>query len=96
MISDIGGTHPEWASDGKQLYYLAADKRIMAVAVDTAYERFTAGVPRALFQSDIVNDFRARFAVTTDGQRFLINTPVKQAETAPMSVILNWAAKLNK
>ena len=64
--------------DGKQLYYLAPDKRIMAVAVDTAHERFTAGVPRALFQSDIVNDFRARFAVTSDGQRFLIPSAAGQ------------------
>src|SRR6185369_14789568 len=55
MVSDAGGMHPEWSRDGKQLYYLAADKRIMEVDVDTAHGRFTAGVPRALFQSDIVN-----------------------------------------
>ena len=36
------------------------------------------------------------YDVTRDGQRFLINTPVKQGETAPMSVVLNWTAKLNK
>jgi len=33
--------------------------------------------------------------VTRDGQRFLIITQEKQVETAPMSVVLNWAAKLN-
>ena len=37
-----------------------------------------------------------RLNVAPDGQRFLINTPVKQTETAPMSVILNWPAKLTK
>jgi len=68
VVSDGGGSHPEWSRDGKQLYYLAADKRIMAVDVDTARARFSAGVPRTLFQSDIVDDFRARFAVTSDGQ----------------------------
>ena len=90
MVSDGGGSHPEWSRDGKQMYYLAADKRIMSVAVDTAHERFTAGVPRALFQSDIVNDFRARFAVTSDGQLFLIPSTAGQGGPAVATVIVNW------
>lgn len=89
MVSDGGGSHPEWSRDGKQLYYLAADKRIMAVAVDLTHERFTA-VPRALFQSDIVNDFRARFAVTADGQHFLIPSAAGQGGPAVATVIVNW------
>ena len=36
------------------------------------------------------------YDVSRDGQRFLINTQVKQAEIKPMSVVLNWPAKLNK
>ena len=35
LVSGGGGSHPEWSRDGEQLYYLAADKRIMTVAVDT-------------------------------------------------------------
>jgi hypothetical protein len=90
MVSDGGGSHPEWSRDGKQLYYLGADKRIMAVAVDTAHDRFSTGVPRALFQSDIVSDFRARFSVTSDGQRFLIPSAVGQGGPAVATVIVNW------
>lgn len=90
MISRDGGSHPEWSRDGKQLYYLAADKRIMAVAVDTSHERLTSGVPRALFQSDIVNDFRARFAVTSDGQLFLIPSAAGQGGPAVATVVVNW------
>ena len=90
MVSDGGGSHPEWSRDGKQLYYLAPDKRIMAVAVETARVRFSSGAPRALFQSDIVNDFRARFAVTSDGQQFLIPSEAGQAGAAVAMVIVNW------
>lgn len=90
MVSDGGGSHPEWSRDGKQLYYLGADKRIMAIAVDTAHDRFSMGVPRALFQSDIVSDFRARFSVTSDGQRFLIPSAVGQGGPAVATVIVNW------
>ena len=36
------------------------------------------------------------YDVSRDGQRFLINTQVKQAESVPMSVVLNWPANLNR
>ena len=36
------------------------------------------------------------YDVSFDGQRFLINTPVKQGDTSPMTFVLNWAAKLQK
>jgi hypothetical protein len=62
----------------------------MAVPVDTTHERFSAGVRRALFQSDIVNDFRARFAVTSDGQQFLIPSAAGQGGPAVATVIVNW------
>ena len=80
MVSSGGGSHPEWSRDGKQIYYLAADRRIMSVAVDIAHGDFSAAATRALFQSDIVPDFRARFAVTADGQQFLFRArPVRAA-----------------
>jgi hypothetical protein len=61
---------------------------------------FDASTPVALFQSTPQQPVKAFdlfvYDVSHDGQRFLINTPVKQAETQPMSIILNWPAKLNK
>jgi hypothetical protein len=36
------------------------------------------------------------YDVRRDGKEFLINTKVRRAETAPMSVVLNWDAKVNK
>lgn len=61
---------------------------------------FDVGSPIALFQASprqaIALFDLFVYDVSRDGQRFLINTPVKQAETEPMSVVLNWTAKLNK
>ena len=42
------------------------------------------------FQSDIVTDFRARFAVTSDGQRFLIPSAAGQGGHAVATVIVSW------
>ena len=56
---------------------------------------FTRSVQAAAQQQVSSNDTTA-YDVSRDGQRFLINTPVKQGVTQPMSVVLNWTAKLNK
>ena len=99
QVSTGGGEQPRWRGDGKELFYLSADSRIMA-APTTAGANFDAGTPVALFQAaaqqQVSSNDTAAYDVSRDGQRFLINTPVKQAETLPMSVVLNWPAKLNK
>jgi len=99
QVSVGGGEQPRWRADGKELFYLSSDSKIMAVPV-TIGANFEAGTPVSLFQATprqpipIFDLFV--YDVSRDGQRFLINTQVKQAETQPMSVVLNWTAKLNK
>jgi len=99
QVSTGGGEQPRWRSDGKELFYLSSEGKMMAAPVTIA-TNFDAGTPVALFQPNLRQPASSRdlfvYDVSRDGQRFLILTQVKQAETAPMSVILNWAAKLNK
>jgi serine/threonine protein kinase len=99
QISSGGGEQPRWRGDGKELFFLSLDGKMMAATVTTG-AHFDAGTPVVLFQSTprqpiLVYDLFV-YDVSRDGQRFLINTQVKQAESAPMSVILNWPAKLDK
>ena len=88
-----------WRGDGKELFYLSPDGKMMAAPV-TIGVHFDAGTPVALFQATprqpVANFDLFVYDVSRDGQRFLINTPVKQAETTPMSIVLNWPAKLQK
>jgi serine/threonine protein kinase/Tol biopolymer transport system component len=99
QVSFGGGEQPRWRGDGKELFYLSPDGKVMAVAVTTG-ANFDSGTPVILFQATPrqpipVYDLFV-YDVSRDGQRFLIITPVKEAETAPMSVVLNWPAKLMK
>ena len=98
-VSTGGGEQPRWRGDGKELFYLSSDRKMMAVPVTTG-AKFDPGTPIALFQATprqpVTNADLFVYDVSRDGQRFLINTQVKQAESAPMSIILNWPAKLNK
>jgi hypothetical protein len=72
---------------------------MMVVAV-SAGANFDAGAPIALFQTNprelVATSEYAVYDVSKDGQRFLINTHVKNPETQPMSIILNWDAELKK
>jgi serine/threonine protein kinase len=97
QVSNTGGDQPKWRSDGKELFYLSNDGKIMAIPVKTG-ANFDAGTPTALFQANpreiIATSEQFSYDVSKDGQKFLINTQLKTA-VAPMSVVLNWSTKLN-
>ena len=99
QVSSGGGEQPRWRGDGKELFYLSPDGKLMAVPVATA-GNFDAGAASALFQASPRQPVSSRdvfvYDVSRDGRRFLINTPVKQGETPPMSVVLSWAMELKK
>jgi len=104
QVSTGGGTEPRWRADGKELYYIAPDGKMMAARVTTLTNnrrgdsRFEAGAPVALFPTRIVggaNAFKAQYAVSRDG-RFLINTQVDESNTTPITLILNWHPERGK
>jgi len=89
-ISIEGGSHPKWRSDGRELFYLSPDRKLMSVEIG-APPVLTAGTPRLLFQTRIrILNFLAGYAVAAMGQRFLVNTPAEEAESGPITVIANW------
>jgi hypothetical protein len=95
QISNGGGSQPRWRGDGKELFYLSPDNKMMAVPLAPG-TMIDAGTPLELFQASpremVATSEMAAYDVTKDGQRFLINTQVKTADTPPMSVVLNWTA----
>jgi WD40 repeat protein len=99
-ISAAGGIEPKWRHDGKELYYLAMDGKLMAVPIARTGSSFKAGRPEALFQTSIALN-RAqpgrdrRYDVAPDG-RFLIVTPAVTPTSMPISVVVNWQAGLGK
>jgi Tol biopolymer transport system component len=97
-ISSSGGIDPKWRRDGKELFYLAPDGRLMAVQVDGARE-FKHGAPQPLFQTTLSvpapnsPESRRQYDVTPDGQRFLLNQPLGDT---PLTIVLNWTATLSR
>jgi Tol biopolymer transport system component len=92
QISTSGGSFPVWSRDGRELYFIGADLKLMAVEVKGEGKSFQAGVPKPLFGVAAV----ARFDVSKDGH-FLIQVPVEQGTTnVPLTVVVNWQAGLKK
>ena len=88
-----------WRADGKELYYLATDGKLMAVPVKTA-TAFEAGAPVSLFETNVNASFAAfsklNYAVSPDGKRFLLAARTQAAQVQPIRVVLNWTAALKK
>ena len=84
-ISTGGGSAARWRRDGRELFYVAPDRMLMAAPVDGGAEEFQFGLPEELFQTRYPYPPFHSFDVTADGQRFLVNTLVV-SPTAPNSV----------
>jgi Tol biopolymer transport system component len=93
QVSNGGGCRPQWRKDGKELFYLSLDGRMMSVDVKGATTIDTSA-PKALFQTSIrVDTNNLQYAVSSDGQRFLFGEPINVG-SSPISVVLNWDAGL--
>ena len=93
MISAGGGTLPRWREDGKELFYLTPDGKVMSAEFKSGFENI---VTKQLFQVDMKHATGYPYAVTADGSRFLINTPAEASNPAPTVVVLNWPATLKQ
>jgi hypothetical protein len=97
-VSAGGGASPRWRRDGRELFYVAPDRKLMAVPV-SAGTLFEFGTPKPLFQlsGQDVAGYRTPYDVTADGQRFLVSLPLDDTGAAPpITVVLNWNAGLKK
>jgi serine/threonine protein kinase len=97
QVSTNGGEQVIWRRDGKELFYMAPDRKLMALAVDTTGGTFKPGLPRELFTTSVtsVHHVFRQFDVTPDGRKFIINTALEQ-NLEPITVYANWEAALKK
>jgi hypothetical protein len=82
-VSNGGGGSAQWRRDGRELFYVSADNRLMSVPVSSAGPTFH-DKPVPLFTLPP----QSEYAPSADGQRFLINKITEDA--SPITVLLNW------
>jgi eukaryotic-like serine/threonine-protein kinase len=94
QISRAGGAFPAWRRDGKELYYMSLEFKLMAVPV-SADAKFHAGSPVALFTIHPSGNGTV-YDVTPDGQRFLVNSLASELGSPPLDLLINWTSLLGK
>jgi Tol biopolymer transport system component len=92
QVSRDGGLQPLWRNDGKELFYLELNGRLMALPVKTG-PSIEIGAPRVLFQTAIRPAQVNQYAVAAGGQRFLVLEPERTAGE-PLTFVLDWTARL--
>jgi eukaryotic-like serine/threonine-protein kinase len=99
QISIEGGQQPRWRRDGKELFFLSRDRRLMAASVK-ARSAFEFNAPEPLFEAHTHEPLTAEefftYDVSADGQRFLINANSEQTDARPVDIILNWTSQLKR
>ena len=94
QVSSGGGRQPQWRPDGREMFYLAPDGRLMAVSLRERADDGTleAEAPVPLFMAPIAASSEGpsfmEYAVSPDGERFLVNAVIEQS-SAPIQVILH-------
>jgi eukaryotic-like serine/threonine-protein kinase len=91
QVSAAGGSGPRWGGDGKEIFYLGLDNKLMAATVNGAGSAFEVGAVRPLFDTRAITNQRSMYDVSPDGQRFLVNT-LAAAVPAPITLVVNWPA----
>lgn len=99
QVSTGGGDQAQWRSDGKELYYISADKKLTVVPIRLDKEP-TLGTPAPLFQTRVIPntlvDNRNQYLVDSGGTRFLFTERVDPTTSSPIQIILHWQASLEQ
>lgn len=97
QVSTTGGVQPRWAPDGKTIYYIALDGKMMSAAIRTS-PSFAAETAKPLFESRIrqITLGFMEFSVAPDGKKFLINTQLQQIDDEPIHLVQHWMTELKK
>ncbi len=88
---------PRWGPDGRELFYLATDQKLMRVDIKMAPE-VEIGEPQSLFLTrlKLLGLGPTQYDVSADGQRFLVNTLVEEQDTTPITLVQNWFEELKR
>ena len=98
QVSPQGGRAPRWRGDGKELFYLTLDnKNIMAVGIRASGQGVETDAPMPLFTTSVPGDRGDNpypYDVSANGQRFLVEETAGVQGSLPLTVVVNWQAKL--
>ncbi len=97
-ISLQGGSLPQWRRDGREIFYTSSGSRLTAVPIESSAGSFKPGAPRELFSLATMPGpgGQAHYGPSRDGSRFLAFVANQTGPSTPLTIVLNWAARLKR
>jgi eukaryotic-like serine/threonine-protein kinase len=92
LVSKGGGAFPVWSRDGRELFYVDREDRLVSVAVSTQ-PGLSLGGTTPLFAYPAPSTETFPFDVALDGSRFIIPATVGEEPPPVIHVVQNWAAE---
>ncbi len=92
-VSTAGGENPVWRRDGRELFYVSRDNKMIAAEMRISGSSVEIGAVRTLFTR---TPTMSEYDVFPDGKRFLINRLIEPTETDPVTIVVNWTKQLKK
>jgi Tol biopolymer transport system component len=97
QVSSAGGSQPRWRRDGRELFFLSPDIKMMAAELTVIAGDVRVGSVRQLFAVSPLGGVPGYlYDVTADGQKFIVAQDFEHTSTVPLTIVANWPADLNK
>ena len=97
QVSEGGGDCPRWRADGRELFYMSLDNRVMSAEISEQGSSVVIGKVRPLFQANPVPSApECMYDVTSDGTKFVVATVAKDQGSQPLTLVVNWPEILKK
>jgi serine/threonine protein kinase len=91
QVSTAGGFTPSWRRDGREIYYISNDSKLMTAEIALKGSTVEVSSVHPLFEMRGVN-----YDVMADGKRFILNVPVETQLSSPLTLVVNWDTELKK
>jgi len=97
QVSSNGGGSPRWRRDGRELFYVALDGSLTAVALNSRESLFEVDAVETLFKPRMRDQFNGiPYDVRADGKAFLVNTLLDRTPPSSITIVVNWPALVVK
>jgi Tol biopolymer transport system component len=96
VSAGTGGNWPEWRRDGKELFYLSGDDKIMAAEISVHGSDISIGNAQSLFQTNYSGGPGGVYDVDPDGKKFLLINQGSELAALPLTLVVNWPSLLKK
>jgi eukaryotic-like serine/threonine-protein kinase len=101
QVSVNGGASGRWSPDGREIFFVSPDARLMAASFDSHGGSPRISIPTLLFpvsraqlEGAYIGSQAYNWDVSPDGKKFLILLPVSETDPSSITVVLNWTAQL--